>query len=29
MRVFKCLEMDAERTRYEKRLREVYANNKP
>lgn len=29
MRVYKCLEMDAERTKYEKRLREVYANNKP
>lgn len=27
VRVYKCLEMDAERTRYEKRLRDVYANS--
>lgn len=26
MRVYKCLEMDAQRTMYEKRLRDVYAN---
>ena len=27
MRVYKCLEMDAQRTMYEKRLRDVYANS--
>lgn len=27
IRVYKCLDMDAKRTQYERRLRDVYANN--